>query len=142
MRKPAFGGHPSETHLLWTDDGGKRFDLERLRAWCERFDLTLERDKRVDHGRGDDLREQYRIVVTWADGESESFDMGDEEWSLTTQETPNTFVEIDTEGWARVAAKNSEQVVDLRELWTDGPRLCFKAAGVEGVKRLPIDRLR
>jgi hypothetical protein len=142
MRKPAFGGHPSETHFLWSDDGGKRFDLERLQSWCARYDLTLERDKRVDHDRGDELREQYRVVVTWADGETESFDMGEEKWSMTTQETPRTFLEIDTEGMARVAATESEQVLDLQECWTDGPALCFVANGVEGTKRLPLQRLR
>ncbi|QCC52596.1 hypothetical protein [Halapricum salinum] len=142
MRKPAFGGHPSETHFLWSDDGGKRFDAERLQRWCDRHDLTIERDKRVDHDRGDELREQYRIVVTWADGESESFDMGGEEWSMTTQETPRTFVEIDSEGMARVASLETERVLDLRECWTDGAALCFKADGLGGTKRLPLDRLR
>ena len=113
MRKPAFGGQPSPTHVLWTDEGGKRFDAGRLRDWCDRQDLTLTRDRRVDHDRGDDLREQYRIVVTWADGESTSFDMGDREWSVTTQESPRTFVEIDSEGIARIGAHDGERIVDL-----------------------------
>lgn len=142
MRKPAFGGGPSETHVLWTDEGGKRFDAERLRTWCDRQDLTLERDKRVDHDRGDDPREQYRIVITWSEGESESFDMGDKEWSMTTQKSPRTFVEIDSKGWARIAAPDGERILDLRELWTDGAALRFKATSMDGAKRLPLSRLR
>lgn len=145
MRQPAFGGHPSETHVLWRDngdEGGKRFDETRLRAWCEKYDLDFETDVRVDHDRGDERRQQYLIVVTWSGGESESFDVDGESWDIQTQETPETFVEIDDEGIARVAAGETERIVDLQELWTDGPTLCFHAAGADDAKRLPVERLK
>ncbi|MUV89590.1 hypothetical protein GJ629_06520 [Halapricum sp. CBA1109] len=141
MHPPAFGGHPSDAHLLWVD-GEKRFDEDRLRAWCGRHDLTVETDQRVDHDRAEESRKQYRIVCSWSEGESESFDMGDDEWELTTQRTPETFVEIDSEGVARVAARDGERILDLQELWTDGPVLCFRAADLPGTQRLPIERLR
>ena len=145
MRSPAFGGHPSDTHVLWEDgggNGGKRFDEDRLQAWCQRHGLEYETDQRVDHDRGEDLREQYRIVFAWSSGESESFDVDGEEWDITTQETPETFLEIDSEGMARVSARGTEQILDLQELWTDGPALCFRSASMDDTKRLPIDRLR
>lgn len=143
MRRPAFGGHPSETHVLWQDsDGPKRFDEDRLRSWCERHDLEFQTDSRVDHGRSEELRGQYRIVVTWSTGESESFDVDGDQWEITTQRTPATFVEIDSDGVARVATGDGERVLDLQELWTDGATLCFRADGFESAKRLPIDRLR
>ena len=49
--------------------------------------------------------------------------MGDATWELGGNETPRTFVEIDEAGEARLKGRSSEVVVDVRELWIDGPVL-------------------
>ena len=51
-----------------------------------------------------------------ADEESESFDMGDEEWEIATRETPRTFLETDDAGEIRIESWNEEYVLDVEEL--------------------------
>ena len=81
---PTFRGNQSDSHVIWRRSGAdesvpKRFDEQRLREWCSARGVDFETDRRVDHDRSDQPRKQYRCVFAWADEESESFDMGDEE---------------------------------------------------------------
>ncbi|MFB6150585.1 MAG: hypothetical protein ABEJ40_02140 [Haloarculaceae archaeon] len=144
MRSPTFGGKPSDTHVIWRDSegGDKRFDEEALCSWCSHYGVDFETSKRVDHDRAPEPRQQYRLVFAWADHASESFAVGDDEWDIETQETPRTFVEIDGGGLARVKGWDSEHVLDILELWYDGPRLVFDAAELPDTKSLHAGKLQ
>jgi hypothetical protein len=143
MKAPTFGGKPSDTHVVWRDSGAseKRFDEAELRKWCSHYDVDLETSKRVDHDRADETRQQHRIVFAWTDSESESFSMGEDDWQITAQKTPRTFLEIDSKGEVRVKGWNSEQVLDVTELWWDGSSLVFEAAEFDDTKRLDARKL-
>jgi hypothetical protein len=118
MQAPTFGGKPSDSHVIWRGLGGsvKRFDERLLRRWCSKYGVDYESSKRVDHDRGSDPRQQHRIVFAWDDSASESFAVGDDEWEIRTQKTPRTFIEIDSEGEARIRSWDSERVLDVHEL--------------------------
>ncbi|WP_415382149.1 hypothetical protein [Halosimplex sp. TS25] len=146
MEPPSFRGKPSESHVVWRRSGAeetvpKRFDEQELRAWCSAHGFDFETDKRVDHGRAEEPREQYRTVFAWADEESESFGLGDDEWEIETQETPRTFLEIDGKGQARLKTWTEEYVFDVEELWLDGRSFVFRAAAIDGAKRLDTRKL-
>ncbi|WP_459194172.1 hypothetical protein [Halosimplex sp. J119] len=146
MEAPSFRGKPSESHVIWRRSGAKedvpkRFDERALRAWCSTHDFDFETDKRVDHDRADEPREQYRTVFAWADAESESFGLGDDEWEIATQETPRTFLELDERGEARLKTWTDEYTFDVGELWLDGSAFVFRAAGIDGAKRLDARKL-
>lgn len=143
MEAPTFGGKPSDAHVIWRGSGGnvKRFDEGLLRRWCSKYGVDYESSKRVDHDRGSDPRQQHRIVFAWDDSASESFAVGDDEWEIQTQKTPRTFVEIDSEGEARIRGWNSERVLDVHELRVDGASLVLEAAELPGKKRLAVETL-
>ena len=81
-------------------------------------------------------------MFTWTSEEGESFDMGDEEWDISTGKTPRMFLEIDDAGEARLKSWSSERVLDIEELWLDGEALVFDADGLDGAKRLDTRTLR
>ena len=76
-----------------------------------------------------------------ADEESESFDMGDEEWEIATRETPWTFLETDDAGEIRIESWNEEYVLDLEGLTPDGDAFVFRATQFDGTKRLDARKL-
>jgi len=146
MQPPTFRGKPSEAHLIWRRSGAgaeaeKRFDEETLRAWCSRYGVEFETGKRVDHDRSDRPRAQYRCIFAWEESAGESFDMGDDEWEIAAQKTPRTFLEIDSAGEARLKGWSEEHVLDIEELWHDGAALVFRAAELDGTKRLRVEKL-
>ncbi|QPV62631.1 hypothetical protein I7X12_18175 [Halosimplex litoreum] len=51
------------------------------------------------------------------------------------------FLEIDETGEARLKSWTDEYVFDLEALWTDGDAVAFRAAGVDGAKRLDARKL-
>jgi len=144
MEPPTFRGKPSDDHVIWRRKGGanKRFDEDALREWCASRGIDFETSKRVDHDRSSRPRVQYRVVFTWTSEEGESFDMGDEEWDISTGKTPRMFLEIDDAGEARLKSWSSERVLDIEELWLDGEALVFDADGLDGAKRLDTRTLR
>jgi len=146
MEPPTFRGKPSEDHVLWRRSGAgenvpKRFDEDRLRAWVSSLGIDYESDKRVDHDRADEPREQHRVVFAWADAETESFGMGDDEWEIETQETPRTFLEIDERGEARLKTWTDEYVFEIQELKLDGSAFVFHAADLDSAKKLDAQKL-
>ena len=135
-----FGQKPTDSHVIWNSRSGdgkgkKRFDFEYLELWAAHFGIDYETRTRVDHERSDDPREQNLVVFEWTTTENETIELGDSTWDLGGSETPRTFVEIDEAGVARLKSWEGEVVVDLRELWIDGPVLHMKTAD-RGTKAL------
>lgn len=140
-----FGQKPSNAHVIWTNRvekgaGKKRFDFEYLELWAAHFGIDYENRARVDHERSEDPRRQHLVVFEWARAKNETVEMGDSSWELGGNETPRTFVEIDEAGFARLKSWESEAVLDLRELWIDGPVLKMKTAN-SGNKTLDTRKL-
>ena len=139
MKKRGFRGKPSPAHVIWTrgsrsdGTGTRRFDDEHLEKWATHCGFDFEREQRVDHERGDEPRTQHRVVFTWGQTESETMQLGDEEWSMGTQKTPRTFVEIDEAGLARIKGWTFETVLDIVEMRHKGPNLLIETA--EGEKK-------
>lgn len=128
-----FGQKPSNSHVVWTNRSGegkgkKRFDFGYLELWAANFGIEYETRTRVDHDRSDQPREQHLVVFEWTTAENETLEMGDATWELGGNETPRTFVEMDETGVARVKSWDREAIVDVRELWIDGPVLRMKTA--------------
>jgi hypothetical protein len=167
MKSPSIGRKPSPRHIVWKsgkDDQKKRFHESLLKKWCRKFAIDFENYIRVDHERSDEPRAQYQCVfilpaiITWRfstprgveifyeviagsisyqSGAGESFDMGDEEWTIQAAETPRTFVEIDEAGAMRIQGWSVERIVDVEELWYDGSQLVVKPDGED--RKLTID---
>lgn len=140
-----FGRKPSDSHVVWTsrsDEGAgrKRFDFEYLELWAAHFGIDFETRTRVDHERGPDPREQRLAVFEWSSAKRETVEMDGSTWEIGGNETPRTFVEIDETGMARLRSWNGEAVVDVRELWLDGPVMRIKTAD-HGQKRLDTRKL-
>lgn len=140
-----FGQKPSNAHVIWTNraekgEGKKRFDFDYLELWAAHFGIDYENRVRVDHDRSDDPLTQHLVVFEWARAESQTVEMGDSSWDLGGNETPRTFVEIDEAGFARLKSWESEAILDLRELWIDGPVLKMKT-GEKGNKTLDTRKL-
>ncbi|MFT4921458.1 MAG: hypothetical protein ACI8XM_000655 [Haloarculaceae archaeon] len=128
MKSGSFRGKPSKSHIIWTREtrdgtGTKRFDDEHFQKWVSHCGFEYEDDTRVDHERGDEPRSQHRCVFTWGEMEDERIELGDEEWSLGHQKTPRTFIEIDSEGQARVKGWDFETILDIAEMRHKGPDL-------------------
>lgn len=128
-----FGQKPSNSHVVWTNRSGegkgkKRFDFNYLRLWAANFGIDYETRIRVDHDRSERPREQHLVVFEWTTTDSETLEMGDSSWEFGGNETPRTFVEIDERGVARMKSWDREVIVDLRELWIEGPVLRMKTA--------------
>ena len=135
-----FGQKPSNSHVVWTNrsgegNGKKRFDFDYLKLWAAHFGIDYEKRTRVDHERGEEPRKQYLVVFERATARTETIEMGDSTWELGGVETPRTFVEIDETGMARMKSWEHEAVLDIRELWIDGPILRMKTAN-HGAKAL------
>jgi len=143
MQPPGFGGKPSPSHVLWRPDGGGpvRFDESRVRQWCQAHGVDYETDERVDHERGDVPRTQRRLVFAWEESASESFSMGEDDWTLTTGRTPRTFVEIDETGTARVRGWDATHILVLTAVWTEGAALRLRARNEPETLSLPAERL-
>ncbi len=137
MKKRGFRGKPSPAHVVWMRGAGdgnagtKRFDNDHLEKWAIHCGFDFEREQRVDHERSDEPRTQHRVVFTWGTTDGETIQLGDEEWSMGTQKTPRTFVEIDEAGQARVKGWTFEEVLDVVEMRHKGPNLLIKTAGGE-----------
>jgi hypothetical protein len=130
----SFRGKPSKSHIIWTRETrngatNKRFDYEHFEKWTEHCGFDFDTTTRVDHDRADEPRMQYRCVFNWGNVSEETIEFGDEEWSLGNQKTPRTFVEIDSEGLARLKGWNFETVLDITEMRHKGPELLIKTAG-------------
>lgn len=135
-----FGQKPSDSHVVWTSRSGegrgkKRFDFDYLRLWAAHFGIEYDNRTRVDHERGDEPRKQHLVVFEQDTAKRETIEMGDSTWELGGIETPRTFVEIDETGMARMKSWEHEAVLDIRELWIDGPVLRMKTAD-RGAKAL------
>lgn len=120
------GRKPSDSHVVWTNreeigEGRKRFDFEYLELWAANFGVDYETHKRVDHERSDEPRRQHLVVFDWEQSGGETLEMGDRTWEMGGGETPRTFVEIDDAGEAKVRSWKFEAVVDVWELWIEGP---------------------
>lgn len=140
MKSPSIGRKPSPRHIVWKsgkDDQKKRFHESLLKKWCRKFAIDFENYIRVDHERSDEPRAQYQCVFSYQSGAGESFDMGDEEWTIQAAETPRTFVEIDEAGAMRIQGWSVERIVDVEELWYDGSQLVVKPDGED--RKLTID---
>lgn len=140
MKSPSIGRKPSKQHILWTTGGEgnmKRFHESYLRKWCRHFDFDFESYTRVDHDRGDESRRQYQCVFSYGEGAGDSFEFGDEEWTIEADRVPRTFVEIDEEGMMRVRGWSTERILDVVELHHRGPELLVQAAGEDN--RLHLD---
>jgi len=139
MKSPALGRKPSERHIIWTDSGKvgtKRFHEALLKKWCRKFAAGFEEYSRVDHERSEEPRRQYQCVFSYQKGAGDSFDMGDQEWEITTQKTPRTFVEIDEEGVMRIQGWSIERILDVEQLWYDGSELVVKTSGKDNDLRI------
>lgn len=140
MKSPSIGRKPSDHHIVWKsgkNDQTKRFHESLLKKWCRKFSIDFENYTRVDHERSDEPRTQYQCVFSYQSGAGESFDMGDEEWTVQAEETPRTFVEIDESGAMRIQGWSVERIVDVEELWYDGSQLVVKPDGED--RKLTID---
>lgn len=140
MAKKSFRGKPSKTHIIWTRttrDGAesRRFDESHFQKWATHCGFDFETATRVDHDRSETPRTQHRVVFRWGTIESETIELGDEEWSLGSQKTPRTFIEIDDTGSARVKGWEFETVVGIREMRHKGPELLINTEN-NGSKRL------
>ncbi|MFB6164455.1 MAG: hypothetical protein ABEJ31_04795 [Haloarculaceae archaeon] len=144
MKSPSLGQKPSTEHILWTtgrEQQIKRFHEDQLRRWCDHYGFDFDTYERVDHARSDDHRTQYRCVFSYSAGEGDSISVGDEEWDIQTERIPRTFVEIDEEGIMRLQGWSVERILDVRQLWYDGPVLVVRAAGEDGRQRLDARQL-
>lgn len=140
-----FGQKPSNSHVVWTNRSGdgtgkKRFDFDFLERWADHLGIDFENRTRVDHDRSEEPRKQHLVVIEWATSKNETVEMGDSSWELGGNETPRTFVEIDETGMARLRSWGHEAVLDLRELWIDGPVMRMKTAN-HGKKALDTRKL-
>lgn len=140
-----FRDRPSKRHIIWTRrtrDGvtKKRFDNEHFEKWSSHCGLDFETTRRTDHDRAEESRVQFRVVFSWGQSESQSFEFGEEEWELAGQETPRTFIEIDEEGVARIQGWESETLCDIVEMRFEGPALRIKTAEEE-TKRVDARKL-
>ena len=140
MGNRSFRGKPSKSHIIWkrtTRDGveTRRFDENHFEKWANHCGFDFETATRVDHDRAEEPRKQYRVVFRWGKIESDTIEFGDEEWSLGSQKTPRTFIEVDSEGHARVKGWEFEAVVEIREMRHKGPELLIKTEN-NGAKRL------
>jgi hypothetical protein len=129
----SFRGKPSKSHIIWTRQtrngaASKKFDHDHFEKWASHCGFDFEQSTRVDHDRSDEPRTQYRCIFKWGRIESETMEMGDEEWSLGSQKTPRTFIELDGEGLARVKGWEFETVMDVVEMRHKGPELLIKTA--------------
>lgn len=140
MKSPSIGRKPSERHFLWESGGQgdiKRFDEDYFRRWCRHFGFEFDTYTRVDHDRGDEPRKQYQCVFSHQQGAGDSFEIGDREWTIRTDEIPRTFVEIDDEGLMRVRGWSIKRILDVVELLHAGPKLLVRARNED--KRLKLD---
>lgn len=138
MKKSGFRGKPTPTHIIWVRGQSrknvkekKRFDHDHFRKWAKHLGLDFETATRVDHDRGEEPRKQYRCVFKWGKMESETIELGDEEWSMGKQKTPRTFIEIDEAAWARVKGWTFEEYFDVIEMKHKGPELLIRTADGE-----------
>jgi hypothetical protein len=137
---PNAGGKPSETHIIWsreTRDGvtRKRFDSDQFEEWADQYGVAFEREERVDHERAMDERTQYRCVFArTTEGEEGPLDRG--AWQPGDGQTPRTFIEIDSEGVARIQGWEKQTIVDITALLQQGSRLLVRTADDE---TMPID---
>lgn len=140
MRKRGFRGKPSPTHIVWVrggreSDGPKRLDHEHFEKWANHCGFDFQREEVVDHERADEPRQQHRVVFAWGQSDAETIQLGDDEWSMQSQRTPRTFIEVDEAGLARIKGWNFETVVDIIEMRHKGPTLLIETAD-GGKKRL------
>lgn len=143
--RPLVDGHmgyrdrPSEAHIIWTRkirNGAtkKRFDTDRLETWAAHYGFDVEQTRRTDHERSDKSRLQMRCVFARGQRSAESFEFGDDEWEIASQETPRTFVEIDEAGVARLEGWETETLCDVREMQFEGPVLHITTTDGESLR--------
>jgi len=139
MKSPSLGNKPSQQHIVWTSGGEediKRFHEDYLKQWCQHFDFDFETYKRTDHERSGETRRQYQCVFSYQEGAGDSFEMNGEEWAIETDKTPRTFIEIDEEGVMRAQGWSVEKIIDVVELWHEGPELLVESRGKDNRMRL------
>jgi len=137
---PNAGGRPSETHIIWsreTRDGvtRKQFDSDQFEEWAKQYGVAFEREERVDHERAMDERTQYRCVFARS-SDNEQSPLAERAWQPGEGEAPRTFIEIDSEGVARVQGWDNQAIVDITALLQRGSRLLVRTADDE---TMPID---
>lgn len=133
MTNGSFRGKPSKSHIIWTRETrngatNKQFDHAHFEKWVDHCGFDFQQATRVDHDRADEPRTQYRCVFKWGRMEGETMELGDEEWSLGTQKTPRTFIELDDEGLARVKGWSFETVMNVTDMRHKGPELLIVTA--------------
>lgn len=139
MKSGGFRSKPTPTHIIWVrggarESGGKkRFDDRHFEKWANHVGLDFERETLVDHERADEPRMQHRVVFTWGQTDPETISLGEDEWSLGTQKTPRTFIEVDEAGLARIKGWSFETVLDVVDMRHKGPELLIETA--EGEKK-------
>ncbi|WP_225334563.1 hypothetical protein [Halomicrobium urmianum] len=79
--------------------------------------------------RADEPREQDAVVFAWAESDAATFELGDRNWTMSERETPRTVAEVDGAGAVGVRGWDHESVLDVRELWCDGPVLKLRIVG-------------
>lgn len=131
VRSGSFRGKPSKVHIIWTRQtragaSRKRFDEEHFERWVRHCGFEFENATRVDHDRSTEPRQQYRCVFSWGQISGETLELGDDQWTLGPQKTPRTFIEIDSEGVARVKGWTFEDVIDVVEMKHKGPELLIR----------------
>lgn len=137
MKNGGFRSKPTPAHIIWVRGGGrgsggkKRFDDAHFEKWASHCGFDFERETMVDHERADEPRTQHRVVFTWGTSDEETISLGDEEWSMGSQRTPRTFIEVDEAGLARVKGWSFERVIDVVEMRHKGPELLIEDASGE-----------
>jgi len=124
--------------MLWTSSGNssttKRFDDQLFKRWVGHHGFDFDKQMRIDHDRADESRTQFRCVFKWGRRKGKRVEIDGKEVELGSQKTPKNFIEIDSQGHARVKAGSVEEVYNIVEMRYDGPALLIKTAGGEKKK--------
>jgi hypothetical protein len=108
---------------MWSPGSRISFDVDQFRRWADHFGYEFDVMTRVDHERAEEPRTQYRVVFSWETPADETLELGDNEWNIGVDETPETFVEIDEMGVARIKIDEFDFVLDLEQVEHCGPDL-------------------
>lgn len=130
---------PTPGHIVWQADGGEddtRIDPEALTEWADSQGHDIRQPKHTDEDRASDPRHQLQCVFSWQETETQTLTMGQRTWELDVPEQPERYIEIDTEGMARIVTWEESVVVTLESLRADGDSLVLTGEEFFGEKRL------
>lgn len=135
---------PTSKHVAWQaekDEDGTCIAPEILVKWAKRKGHDIRQPKHADGERGPEPRHQLQCVFSWKETETETLNMGECQWNLDVPEQPERYIEVDTEGIARVVTWDESVVVNLETLRVDGECLVMTGAEFFGEKRLNGEEL-